>query len=232
MYSSLDFTKLDASFWDQFERSACLPDGCSCEAIGNGFFLQPYSVATSIPSLLLGLYIIYKFRWRIKALGLSFFLTGFGSVLLHGSYTKIGQIADFSGIAVIFSWLLLHISINQKNNKLFFFKYTVFVIGLYFLLYNFISIRYYVIFAIVILITIMSVIKKPGLFFNHKKVSFFAIFTLAIGFVLFRLDLNRVFCPEFPLLQGHTLWHILVFVSELLILRNLYLEEVHLEKVS
>lgn len=230
MYSSLDFSKLDATFWEQFQRSSCYPNSCPCETFSDSIFMQPVLVITSLPYIFIGLFIMWKFRWRIKALGLSLILTGLGSVLLHSSITHIGQIADFSGIALIFLWVLLHITI--KGNKRLFFLFIFLSILIYFLFINYIETRYYVVFGIIILQAIFIPIKKPGFFFNHKRVSVVSVVFLAVGFVLFRMDLNRVFCPEFALFQGHALWHLCVTVSQLLLTRNLYLEEINLHEVS
>lgn len=230
MYSSLDFTKLDATFWEQFQRSSCFPNSCPCESFSHSIFMQPTLVITSLPYILIGLYIMWRFNWRIKALGLSFILTGLGSVLLHSSLTQIGQIADFSGIALIFLWVLLHITV--KGNKRLFVLFIILSITIYALFINFIQIRYYVVFGIILLQAIFIPIKKPGFFYNHKRVSVVSVLFLALGFALFRMDINRVFCPEFALFQGHALWHLCVTVSQLLLTRNLYLEEIHLHEVS
>jgi len=231
VYSSLSFEHLDARFWDQFQKSKCVVEqSCPCESQSSTIFIQPYNVITSLPSLILGIYILTKFRWRIKALGLAFIFTSLGSVLLHASLTRLGQIADFSGIALIFAWILLHI--NIKGNRRLFWESALITIFIYASFYYFISIRYYVVFIIIALITITSIKKKPGLFFNHKRISLFALTSLLIGFVLFRMDLNRVFCPEFPMLQGHPIWHVLVFISQSLFVRNIYLEEINLQEVS
>ena len=230
VYRSLDFSRLDATFWDQFQKSSCLPDSCPCEAFSDGIFMQPTLVATSVPGLLIGLYIMWKFRWRLKGLGLSFVLTALGSILLHASITHIGQIADFSGIALIFLWVLLHITV--KGNRRMFTLFVSLSIAVYILFINYIQTRYYVVFAIIILQAIFIPIKKPGFFFNHKRVSIVSVVFLFIGFILFRLDLNRVFCPDITIFQGHSLWHMCVTVSQLLLTRNLYLEEINLQEVS
>jgi len=230
VYSSLDFSQLNAHFWDQFQRSSCFPNTCPCESFSDGFFMQPTLVITSLPYIFIGLFIMLKFNWRIKALGLSFILTGLGSVLLHASLTEMGQIADFSGIALTFLWVLLHITI--KGNKRLFALFIFLSLGIYILFFNFIEVRYYVVFGIILLQLIFIPIKKPGFFFNHKRVSIVSVLFLAVGFVLFRMDMHRLFCPEFSLFQGHALWHMCVTVSQILLTRNLYLEEIHLHEVS
>jgi hypothetical protein len=200
-------------YLNTFERSVCFPDNCNCEKIYiNSFVAQPVSTITNLPILILGVYIIKKhFKdHHLFTLGFLILIAGFGSVILHMSFTKIGQILDFSGIGFVFAWVIFYYYINRR----YYYLFLGLLISLsYYTIYLSENYRYPLVYTLSIasVITILVNERKNKIYKNKNII--WGCISFVIGFIFFKLDNIRVWCPQIRWLQGHTIWHFLVAFS-------------------
>lgn len=200
-------------FWAKYQRSMCYPDKCNCEPINmSSMIAQPAATYTNLPIILVGLYVLIKHlkHLRLAFLGFLIITTAIGSIFLHMSFTRIGQIADFGGILFIFGWVFFYYHVPKKY---FIWGYLLLMISGYSLLYYFEPARK--IFAFT-----MGTLSIGTLIYNEYKNDFYknkyfirSIIPFVIGVILFILDDARIYCPANIWVQGHAIWHILVSVS-------------------
>ncbi len=206
--------------YDSFTRSSCYPSRCSCEPFSESFILQPLSVLTSLPALFLGLYILLKMQNTLsKFFGYSVIVLAFGSIIIHGSYLRIGEFFDFLGLLLLMIWFLSYALFARNKHK-----FIKLFLGLHLvaslLLYFFIQYKYHFI-GLVLTFTFVAFFKNKHLLIlqNSLKTFFLSLLLFATGFIFFILDLNHYICDWPPFIQGHVLWHMLSFVAKLLLFK-------------
>lgn len=200
-------------FWSNYKRSMCFPDKCSCEYINiKSMVAQPASTISSLPIILIGIYIMIKHISNLKLayLGFLILLTALGSTFLHMSMTRIGQIADFGGILFIFGWVVIYYYVTKKY---FLITNIMVMISGYSLIYFFEPARKYFAF-------IMGALSIASLFYNEKENKLYtnqnilkSFVLFIIGLIFFIVDDNHIYCANNPWLQGHIIWHIMVSFS-------------------
>jgi hypothetical protein len=202
------------TIYDGLARSRCWPD-CSCEAYWSSWLLQPVSVITSLPYIALGLWILLREREvRLKLLGYCFLVAGLGSVAIHASYTRFGEILDFLGIALVSAWFLC---LNVLGSR------PAAFVRMFWSLHA-------AVFAILILNTgwkypliyLLNSLWIAWIVFGGRtkqnkplelplRQLILGLGPIALGFVLFQIDNRHLWCPEQTWIQGHNLWHLLGF---------------------
>jgi hypothetical protein len=209
--------------YDSFTRSSCYPSRCSCEPFSDSLILQPLSVVTSLPALFLGFYILFKMQNTLmKFFGYSVIILAFGSIIIHGSYLRIGEFFDFLGLLLVMIWFLSYALFARDKQK-----FIQLFVGLHlvacFLLYFFIQYKYHFI-GLVLIFTFVALFKHKHLLLLHNslKTFFLSMFLFAIGFMLFMLDLNHLICDLPLIIQGHVLWHILSFVAKFFLFKIVF----------
>ena len=198
------------TIYDGLARSFCYPDRCSCEAFWNGWVLQPVSVLTSFPDIFIGLWILRVARdLRLKLFGYSLVVVGTGSVMIHASYTRIGEIADFLGIALVSGWFLC-LQLTARKPELFARAYwTLHAVSLATLLLGS-EWKYPLVYSINALwVAWLLFAPRDSKAVLPTRGLALGIGTIALGFVLFQIDLKHLWCPETVWIQGHVLWHLL-----------------------
>lgn len=198
------------TIYDGLARSFCYPDRCSCESFWNGWILQPASVLTSFPDIFIGLWILKTTRdHRLNLFGYSLVVVGTGSVMIHASYTKIGEIADFLGIALVSGWFLcLQLTTGKPAlfSRVF---WTLHALSLAILIFAS-EWKYPLVYSINAgWIGWIWLAPKPYKAPLPTRNLLLGLGPIALGFVLFQIDLKHLWCPETVWIQGHVLWHLL-----------------------
>lgn len=201
-------------YWGNFQRTQCYPNKCNCEPMNPGSLItQPISTYSNLPLFILGLFIAIKYvkATKVYILGILITISALGSTILHMSYTRIGQIMDFSGIAFIFVWIILYYMFRSVRSIVFGLMLTMLIS--YMFLYFYPSLRHPFIF-ICAMASIVILIKNEGLKRLTSNLNIiFSMSSFTLGVLLFYLDNQRVWCPENPWVMGHTMWHFLVCLS-------------------
>ena len=200
-------------YWGNFERTACYPNKCNCEYMNQGnFVVQPIATISNIPIILVGMFVLFKHfkNHQLFSLGFLIILTGLGSVVLHMTFTRFGQILDFSGIGFVFAWVVFYYYIPKK----YFYHFLVLLISIsYSVIYFDAKLRYplVILFGVTSSLTLFKKEFKNKFYLNKNFI--ISIFSFFIGLLLFFADNKRIWCPSYRWIQGHTIWHFLVATS-------------------
>jgi hypothetical protein len=191
----------------------CYPNKCNCELMQSTFPVQPWSTYSNIPLLIFGFICILKKRYELKIqlLGISYVFTAVGSIALHGTFTLLGQILDFAGIALVLTWMTLWYYF--KSSK----KFLISFMASSVLLFSFLSLGEWTRFLAVTLVSIFLLgslyqfeYKKPNPQQIHLKQALIAI---TFGVILFVVDNKQIWCGPHELLHGHLWWHLIGLFS-------------------
>jgi hypothetical protein len=179
----------------------------------SNFPSQPWSTYSSLPLILIGLLFI-KQNWqkpKVQLLGFIYIFAAIGSMALHGTFTILGQILDFAGIALVMLWQILWY--RNLNTKTFMISFGF----LSMLLFAFLSLGEWTRFPAVFIVAI--VLLKDLYYFEYKQKNVDQIFLkqaflmTSVGVILFVVDNQQLWCGPHELTHGHFWWHILVCLS-------------------
>lgn len=177
--------------------------------MSEGIILQPLATLTSLPILLVGLYILWA-NWkcgRNLVLGFLVALTGLGSIIVHASFTKVGTYMDFSGIYLIFLWIFSK-SLESKIKRPFpvFLALSTLCVSLLITLENLRFVVGVVCGTLGIIGFLYSYEFKLRENLNsYLKISL-GVFVISV--IVMALDQTRIWCHPDSWLQGHSLWHL------------------------
>ncbi len=231
--------------WATWKPATCMPERCFCEAIRPGTIAQPANTWSSFGFVGVGLMILRGRRRELEPsstslnpmiqqsiyanlYGLALILVGLGSAFYHASLTLVGQFFDVMGMYLLASFILLYnlSKVSRLVRKNFTSVYSALNLLLAATLLGQPHWRRYL-FAILILAALL-----PEYFSRQKvRVHFSAKFllaalaTLLIAFVIWALDLNRVFCQPESWWQGHAFWHVLGAVAAGLLYKHYRMEQ-------
>jgi hypothetical protein len=195
-----------------------------CENNVSGFLVQPSSVVSAIPLIVIGLFIWNWERGKDNPKGVLFglitFYLGLTTFLMHGFDTPLFRFLDGSSMILFLSYVtFLKIESRKitKNMK----------VSL-FLLYNLIAnlllfyIPIYALIAFAINLALFSMMVVSEKSENKRQlITSFAFFILA--FLFWFLDSSKILCnPENHVLTGHAAWHILSAFGILFLYRYLF----------
>jgi Ceramidase len=213
--------------WTSWKPASCMPANCFCEAIHRGTIAQPANAWSSFAFVLVGLLVIGQSREDVRRLrssvmtrqrayflvyGIAIVVIGLGSAFYHASLTFAGQFADLMGMYLLACFILLYnvSRLTAFNGKTFVLAYLAFNFVLAYVLLEFPALRRYI-FGVIVVAALwpeyrVRTQKKPQIngFFLHA-----AWWTLVAAFVIWTLDITKVFCNPNSWLQGHALWHVL-----------------------
>jgi hypothetical protein len=221
---------LDALSWAAWRPASCMPGACFCEQIAPGLVRQPANTLSSLAFVAVGGWVFWRSAHDGKSetrvlthqpvhsalFGAACVLIGLGSAFYHASLTFAGQFADVLGMYLIATFVLLYglargRVIGAGGAAL---AYVALNAALALCLYLVPGARRWL-FGIVILAAIgveLGARRRSGSAV-HARYFTRAALALAIGFVIWILDITRILCrPESPL-QGHAVWHLLGAVS-------------------
>lgn len=205
----------EMSYWSQFTQHACYPKDCNCEAIRDAWIRQPSATYSSLPIIILGLWMIkqsLKLDMKLVVQGLSVVFLGIASTLAHGTFTALALHMDFLAIILCFSWLAIYCSGMRWGWTWIFLWLGLTALG-FTMTYIFVSYRILfctLYFVLVFMIWLVWYKKNKTV----KKYFMISYGILSVSAILFFLDETRIWCtdPEGWFL-GHSLWHIGVCFS-------------------
>lgn len=203
------------SYWSQFTKPSCYPSHCNCEALTDSWIQQPSATISSLPLILLGLWIIYtslRVDRKLICMGSSIVFLGLVSTAAHGTFTAFALHLDFLGILLCLSWVAIYCSgIPWEKNWII--LWLILTLICFWITYLFEGYRIYfcIMYFLFVFILWIKWYKKNTL---GKKDFVKAYSILAVSALLFYIDENKIWCtnPQ-SWLQGHTLWHIGVTCS-------------------
>jgi len=176
------------------------------------------SVATSIPTLFLGIYILFRFsNILIKFFGYSLLVLAIGAIIIHGTYLKVGEFLDFLGLLTLIQWFFCYAVFSKDVRKFVSSFILLHLFSIVFLVF-YIHLKYHLIFLSVF-ISFYALFKHRVLVKYNMSYKYFfsSIAFFSLGFVLFVLDLNHMICNLPVYFQGHIIWHSLSFVATFLL---------------
>lgn len=147
---------------------------------------------------------------------LSAVLVGLGSAFYHASLTFWGQFVDVFGmylfvtLFLVYAWQRLF---NISETKTIFSYLTLNIVFIFFLLLIPETRRF--LFALVLLVALCFEIfvQKRKKIFIQTRWFYYGLGILAIAFLIWILDITKIFCDPYSVWQGHAIWHVLGAVA-------------------
>jgi hypothetical protein len=197
-----------------------MPDLCFCEAIRDGVVRQPSNTLSSLAFVVVALLLL---RERTGAAAgpapayrtvyiTTLIIIGLGSAFYHASLTLAGQFIDVMGMYFIGTFVALYAfgRLRHLEPRVVAVSYVLVNAGLAWILLVVPALRRYA-FAVIILLGLVlehAARNKSGNAAGLERL-WYAAGWIAIGFVIWTLDITRVVCSPHSLLQGHAVWHVL-----------------------
>ncbi len=207
--------------WTNWKPATCMPEACFCEALRPGTIAQPANTWSSLGFVFVGLLILsgcstmpraknFTAMHALVYAGATIFI-GLGSTFYHASLTFVGQFFDVMGMYLLGSFILLYnlARVRSLSARRFVIAYLALNSVLAVLLVVLPELRRYL-FAGLILLALFWAYhpRRVPTSASARKYLAAALTTVLLAFVLFLLDLTKIFCSPESWLQGHALWHL------------------------
>lgn len=200
---------MEQSYWSQFAKPLCYPK-CNCEALRDGWVVQPSATWSSLPLLFLGFWMLKK-AWkvdpRLVMQGFSVVFLGLASTLAHGTFTAVALHLDFLAIILCLTWLGMYCLERPFNLRWIFLwlmiTNLIFIFVTYFETYRIIFCCLY--FCCIFFLWLKWMKKNS----SFKKYFYVSFFVMAVAALLFFLDEKKIWCVDpYSWFLGHSLWHL------------------------
>lgn len=204
--------------WASWRPATCLPDDCFCEGLREGLIRQPANTWSSFAFVLAGLWMALRIRRQgaertalnassARLLTASLFVVGLGSAFYHASLTFVGQVLDVSGMYLIATFILFHRlgprwRISPMGMVL---GFTFVNAALMAAQVTTPSLRR-VVFA-VLLAGALAVEWRSSR--QGRRWLATGATLMALAFLIWVVDRQRIACAPQSFVQGHAIWHIL-----------------------
>ncbi len=217
--------------WAEWKPATCTPDACFCEAIRPGTIAQPANTWSSLGFVFMALLVLAAHfnetssktaslemsrktkmtNAHVLVYGISLLCLGLGSTFYHASLTFVGQFFDVMGMYLLACFILLYnlSRVTPVSAVAFVMLYVVLNLVLATLLIVLPELRRYL-FAVLILgaLALAYLPRNAGQARINRSYLTEAFLILVIAFIVFLLDLAKIFCWPESWLQGHALWHL------------------------
>ena len=205
--------------WTLWRPATCMPDLCFCEAIRAGPIRQPANAFSSLAFVVVALLVLRAANPRAHpapayraVYTIALIIIGLGSAFYHASLTFAGQFIDVMGMYFIATFVVLYAlgRLRHLEPRAVAMIYVVINGGLAWILLAIPELRRYAFAAIILLGLALEyhARKRSGSVAGKKRLGY-AAGLIAIGFVIWTLDITRVVCSPHSVVQGHALWHVL-----------------------
>ncbi|MEO8452301.1 MAG: ceramidase domain-containing protein [Gemmatimonadota bacterium] len=213
---------LGGQVWDGSRPATCIPSACFCEAVRPSGIRQPSNTLSSFAFLPIAFLVLGRSFRRGEAVSPpavysllyagALFLIGLGSAFYHASITFVGQVFDVSGMYLLGTFAVLHAASRLRPIR-------PGIVAVAYLALNAILVavlltapvfrRY--LFALLIALAIGLELRARRLRPATAAAGYLlgAVGLVAAGFLIWTLDLTRVICAPFGVVQGHAVWHVL-----------------------
>jgi len=215
---------LNQSFWSDWDRPQCYPYDCTCEALIDGWFVQPSATLTSIPLFLIGIYVFLKFRTinkKLGHLGLILSFVGGSSFFAHASFSAVVFYFDFFSILMVFSWIIFYFQSNHTDIywwiKLLFLSLSIFI-----LIFIFEKYRVYICLTYFLFVCSYFYSRKNQIDLDLNLLYVSLLFFI-ISFVFNMLDEHKIWCNNNigNTIHGHSIWHIGVTIASYFFVKSI-----------
>jgi len=203
--------------WGEWRPATCLPDDCFCEALRGGLISQPANTWSSFAFAIAALFVAIRLARRtgpralLPAEGVLFagslLVVGLGSAFYHASLTFVGQVFDVSGMYLVGTFILMH-RLAPRVSRSPIWAVLGFVLANGVLMTAQIttpSLRR-VVFGLLLVSALVVEWKESR---AGRKWLLGGIGLMALAFVLWVVDRQRLVCEPESLVQGHAVWHLL-----------------------
>jgi hypothetical protein len=194
-----------------------MPDHCFCEAVRSQLIRQPANTISGLSFIIVAVLVwsspntfamlpVYR---RLYAFAAG--LIGLGTMFYHASLTFWGQTADVLGMYLIATFLVL-LNVARVRRLSDAALVTIYLASNAILLGGLIVLpaaRRYVFAVLIVLAVSLELLARRREPTGHETRFFTAaVAVLAIGFLIWSLDITRTWCAPTSWLQGHAVWHI------------------------
>lgn len=218
--------------WSTWKSATC--SECWCEATRTGsMILEPVNTWTNLIFIFAGF--VFIFRAEILTIktnkltsliifpriyGFAMIFLGMGSFFYHASQTFAGQWFDVFGMYLVsmfyISYNFFRIGRFNKNNFIFFYLSSCFMLGL--IIYLFPESRRWL-FGVSIAFTFVQCIwiQKQTQSIINRNYLIGAVIVYVMAQTVWVLDKNRIWCNPHAWMNGHGIWHLFTGVAAILI---------------
>jgi hypothetical protein len=211
--------------WSTWKQATCMPNQCFCEKPRNTLLQQPSNTWSNMGFVIAGLVVIIQssrvdikkdlFSFYAVVYGFADIALGITSAFYHLSLTFVGQFVDNLGMFFVICWCICWNAARlskpfRKTTPFFVLYFGMIGIAAYINLYLPEIRRYAFAGSVVILLLsqiLVDFIVKPwttGIDYFYFGAAFVC---LIVAFGIWNIDLQRIYCDENSLFQGHAVWH-------------------------
>jgi hypothetical protein len=189
-----------------------------CEKAAAGIIKRPWYLISNLAFLISGIMIMKKggFDRLSKLFGFLAIAVGIFSGIYDATFTRTAQLADLS-MMIIFVTVLIYLTMSDlyKLPKKPFIKMLAGIIGISIaLMIMFGGVSGDIIFGVYViaLIGLEGIARHKEVHANYKPFGI-AVALLTLGFGFWFLDISRIYCISFGMLNGRAIFHYLTAIS-------------------
>jgi Ceramidase len=174
-----------------------------------GYIAQPANVISSLAYIIAGIYLYHKTKNTLNSILIV--LLGIGSIALHSTVTRIGQIMDFGFMFLIMMYFLYKILKTSTTLKSKVIQFIICILTIIETLVLIFAIRYRI--AILSIISLLILVIETRSIISNKldyKLWLRSWIMFIIFFIIWLLDEYRIwdFDSIEHLFNAHALWHL------------------------
>jgi Ceramidase len=209
--------------------ATCLPDDCFCEAIRDALIRQPANTWSSFAFVVAALWVAQRIRTSDRARAAlsnaeawlfisALAFVGLGSAFYHARLTFFGQVLDVSGMYFVATFILLHrlgprSGLPPSGSVAAFVTANAALMAVQVTTPSLRRLLFGVLLGAALAVEWQAARRgRPWLLRGAALI--------ALAFVIWTLDRERVICAPASLLQGHALWHVLGAIASVCLFRS------------
>lgn len=196
-----------------FSPATCLPDWCFCEAVRAIGLMQPVNAYSSLVLTAVGLFILIvgERGWFTYAFAAACAFVGLGSFAYHAQLTLLTQAFDNVGMyLVVLVPLTLLVSrryaLSRRSSLVVLLSFVVASMPVV-LIYQ--GARRYELGILILILLGCEFVWGKRLGTQSRRDLYIALMIFAVSFVIWTMDVTKLWCAPESILQGHATWHIL-----------------------
>jgi hypothetical protein len=180
-----------------------------CEAALDMLIARPWYAASNLAFIVVGLIILLRGGKFSRLFGSLALLAGTLSFIYDATYTYLSQLFDLSGMLVLIGLLLyLNLSLIAKSQRSLVFGLVGSIIAILIAIIFFKGFAGNILFGLLVLTYVISEVylirtKKH----SHGRAWIFAFGVFVLGFIFWLFDASRLYCVDFGLLNGRSVFH-------------------------
>jgi hypothetical protein len=199
--------------------ATCLPDDCFCETFRDGLVRQPANSWSSLAFVVVAMWIVIRWRARgedrepaltrteVALLSATLGFVGLGSAFYHATFTFVGQVLDVSGMYLLATFILLHRLAPKWRLRPVWASIALVLINAALMIAQVTtpSLRR-VVFGLLLIAALSLEWRESG---PGRVWLGCGAGLMAVAFVIWFVDRERLVCDPDSWIQGHAFWHVL-----------------------